>query len=67
MLCCLRDILTLYMLNAFSLLPSPSILPHSLPEPAPLPIPAPSGSRSLLSHVVTVEDAPEESDDEEDS
>ncbi len=62
----LRDILAPYMLNAFSPLPSPSILPHSLPEPAPLPVPAPSGSRSLLSRVMTVEDAPEESDDEED-
>src|SRR6266851_4997843 len=60
----LSNLLTPYMHNAFSLLPSPSILPCSLPEATPLPVPPPTGSRSLLSHVVTVEDAPE-SDDEE--
>ncbi len=62
----LHDVLTPYMLNAFSPLPSPSILPHSLPEPTPLPMPPPSGSHSLLNHVATVEDALESDDNEED-
>src|SRR6267154_6217804 len=35
---CLSDILSPYMNNSFSLLPSPSILPYSLPDPAPLPV-----------------------------
>src|SRR5216683_452472 len=62
----LRDLLAPYMHNTFSPLLSPSILPHSLPEPAPLPIHLPTRSCSLLSHIVTVEDALDSESNEED-
>ncbi len=63
---CLHDLLAPYMHNAFSPVLSPSILPHSLPESGPLPVPPPTGSCSLFSHVVTVEDALESESDEDD-
>ena len=53
------------MLNTFSPLLSPAILPLSLLEPAPLPVPPLEGC-SLLTHITQVEDASNNNDDEED-
>jgi len=58
----LASTLAPYMLNAFSLLSSPSILPAPLTNDKPLPVPPPEG-HSLLACITQVEDAPEDEED----
>src|SRR6266851_3927500 len=65
-MCCLCDILTPYIHNAFSQLPFSSLLHYPLPEATPLSVLLPTKSYSLLSCIVTVEYAIEDDNNEED-